>query len=838
MQHLSFRPGTRCFSSIVSLFIALLFIAPATLLPAQTPAQTPATLASGVLQKAPPNPRFLEHLNARAQGQAAKATTQQGHAMGLIPSTIDFSHLKSRPAPAMQPNTALPSSYDLRTYNRVTPVGDQGQCGACWDFATYGSVESALLPAQTRSFSENNLKDLDGFDQAACVPGGDQTGCGTCSGGNWQMSSAYLARWSGPINSSDDPYNPTSINTSPANLTTQKHLQNMYVLPPRASSTDNATLKNAVMTYGGLYTTMYMDESSPYFSSNDFSYYYNVPYNYTNHAVTLVGWDDNYSASNFGIPPPGNGAWLIKNSWGTYFANQGYFWISYYDTSYAVEESVAFADSELATNYDQQYQYDPLGWVGNWGYGTPTSWFANVFTATQNQQLKAVATYVVSSSSSYVVKIYTGVSGSPTSGTLAATTSGTFSMAGYNTVVLPGSVALSAGQAFSVVMELTTPGYNYPVPIEAADDNYSSKATASPGQSYISYDGASWSDTTNSDPTMNVSLHAFASASSSVPTASLSATTLAFGNVAVNTESLYQGVTLTNTGGGPLSIGSVALTGTNKAQYLISSNYCPASLAAGANCTIHLHFWPTATGAASAALTITDNAAGSPHSVTLTGTGIPQTTVSLSTTSLAFGNVTVNTESVYQGFTLTNTGASAVTFSSVALTGTNKTQFLISGNTCLGSLAAGANCIVHLHFYPKVTGAATAALTVTDNATGSPQSVSLTGTATAPPTVSLSTATLAFGNVAVNTESVYQGFTVTNTGTSPVTFSSVALTGTNKSQFLISGNTCLWNLAAGANCIVHLHFWPTVTGAASAALTITDNATGSPQSVTLTGTGK
>ena len=726
MQHLSFRPGTCSFSSSVSLIIALVFLASAATLPAQTVANDSS--ASGVLLKAPANPRFAEHLNARAQGQAAKVTTQRGHAMGLIPATIDFSHLKAQPAPAMQSATALPSSYDLRTYNRVTPVEDQGQCGACWDFATYGSVESALLPAETHSFSENNLKDLDGFDQTACVAGGDQTECGTCSGGNWQMSSAYLARWSGPINSSDDPYNPTSTNTSPSGLTTQKHLQNVYVFPGRASSTDNATLKNAVMTYGGLYTTMYMVESAPYLSANNISYYYNGANGGSNHAITLVGWDDNYSASNFGTTPPGNGAWLIKNSWGTDFGQAGYFWISYYDTVYATEESVAFSDNESTTNYDQQYQYDPLGWVWNYGYGSPTAWFANVFTASENQQLKAVATYVTSSSSPYVVSIYTGVSGSPTSGTLAATTSGTFSMAGYNTLVLPGSVALSAGQKFSVVMELTTPGYDYPIPVEVAEDNYSSKATASPGQSYISYDGASWSDTTSSYSTMNVSLHAFASASSSVPTVSLSPTSLAFGNVPVNTESVYQGFTLTNTGGSPLAISSVALTGTNKTQFLISGNTCPASLAAGANCIVHLHFYPTATGAATAALSITDNAAGSPQSVTLTGTATPPAAVSLSTTSLAFGNVPVNTESVYQGFTLTNTGGSPLTFTGVALTGTNKTQFLISGNTCLGSLAAGANCIVHLHFYPTVTGAATAALTVTDNATGSPQSVALTGT--------------------------------------------------------------------------------------------------------------
>ena len=318
----------------------------------------------------------------------------------------------------------------------------------------------------------------------------------------------------------------------------------------------------------------------------------------------------------------------------------------------------------------------------------------------------------------------------------------------------------------------------------------------------------------------------------------LSTPSIAFGNQTVNTESVYQGVTVTNTGGSAVAISNIALTGTNPAQFVISSNYCPASLAAGANCIIHLHFYPQVTGAASAALTFTDNATGSPQSVALTGTALTPAAVSLSATSLAFGSVTVKTESVYQGVTLTNTGGSPLTISSIALTGTNAAQFTISSNYCPASLAAGANCIIHLHFYPQVTGAASAALTFADSATGSPQSVALTGTALTPAAVSLSATSLAFGGVTVKTESVYQGVTLTNTGGSPLSISSVALTGANKAQFLISSNYCPPSLAAGANCVIHLHFYPQVTGAAVAALTITDNATGSPQSVTLTGTGK
>jgi phosphatidylserine synthase len=332
----------------------------------------------------------------------------------------------------------------------------------------------------------------------------------------------------------------------------------------------------------------------------------------------------------------------------------------------------------------------------------------------------------------------------------------------------------------------------------------------------------------------SISLTGTATTSAAV---SLSTVSIAFGNQTVNTESAAQIVTLTNTGAGKLSISGVALTGTNKAQFLISANYCPASLAAGANCVLHVRFYPQVAGAATAALTITDSASGSPQPVSLTGTATTPGAVFLSTASIAFGNQTVNTESAAQVVTLTNTGAGKLSISGVALTGMNKAQFLVSANYCPASLVGGANCILHVRFYPQVAGAATAALTITDSASGSPQSVSLTGTATTPGAVSLSTSSIAFGNQTVNTESAAQVVTLTNTGGSVLSTSGVALTGTNNAQFLISANYCPASLAAGANCVLHVRFYPKAAGAATAALTITDNASGSPQSVSLTGTG-
>ena len=235
----------------------------------------------------------------------------------------------------------LPTSYDLRTQGKLTPVKNQGSCGSCWTFATYGSLESSLLPGETNDFSENHLKNTHGFDW------------GYCDGGNGDMSTAYLARWSGPVNEADDPYNASS-GTSPSGLSPRKHVQNVYMIPARSSSSDNDNLKNAVMNYGAVHVSMRWEgatgSSSAYWNNATYAYYYNGS-SATNHAVAIVGWDDNYPATNFSTVPAGNGAFIIRNSWGSGWGDAGYFYISYYDSKLASNRELFFperrADNEL-----------------------------------------------------------------------------------------------------------------------------------------------------------------------------------------------------------------------------------------------------------------------------------------------------------------------------------------------------------------------------------------------------------------------------------------------------------------------------------------------------------
>jgi M6 family metalloprotease-like protein len=313
----------------------------------------------------------------------------------------------------------------------------------------------------------------------------------------------------------------------------------------------------------------------------------------------------------------------------------------------------------------------------------------------------------------------------------------------------------------------------------------------------------------------------------------LSPVNVAFNTQAVGTTSAAQTVTLTNTGNAALTITNIAIAGNSPSSFNQNSA-CGSTLNAGASCNISVTFQPASLGSQSAALTITDNAAGSPNTVTLSGTGSGTPVASLNTSVLAFSPQTVGTSSAAQTVTLKNTGTATLTIASVAITGANASQF---GDTsgCGGSLNAGASCNISVTFQPTSLGSQSAALTITDNAAGSPHTVTLSGTGSGTPVASLNTSVLAFSPQTVGTSSAAQTVTLKNTGTAALTIASVAITGANASQF---GDTsgCGGSLNAGASCNISVTFQPTSLGSHSAALTITDNAAGSPQSVSLSGT--
>jgi len=354
------------------------------------------------------------------------------------------------------------------------------------------------------------MKNLAGFDL-------------TCEdGGNQQMATAYLARWggsmqSGPVTTACDPFNQDSCaDTSLSSV--QQHVQNVLFLPYRTSATDNNNIKWALENYGSVYATMYIDSNSSNYNSNTAAWYYRGSPTLDDHAVTIVGWNDSYPASNFASHPPGPGAFIVKNSWGTNWGQNGFFYVSYYDTQFATSnvingqqwaEPPTVFTAQPTTNYNTNYQYDPLGWVSSVGEGGSTAWGANVFTATSNQSLSAVSLYAGSVSTSYAIYVYTNPTTGPVGVTAYTGPTGTIALPGYYTIPLNTTVPLTAGQKFSVVIEITTPGSNEPIPVEITEPGYST-ATGQPGQGYLSANGTSWTDATEVETNMSICIKAFA----------------------------------------------------------------------------------------------------------------------------------------------------------------------------------------------------------------------------------------------------------------------------------------------------------------------------------------
>ena len=320
------------------------------------------------------------------------------------------------------------------------------------------------------------------------------------------------------------------------------------------------------------------------------------------------------------------------------------------------------------------------------------------------------------------------------------------------------------------------------------------------------------------------------------PTVSLSSASLTFASQTLNTTSGSQSVTLTNTGNAALSITSIGLAGTNGGDFAQTNN-CGTSVAANnGSCTVSVTFTPTSTGIRTAAVTIIDNAPGSPHSINLSGTSAGTPAVILSSTGLTFASQTLNTTSAAQTVTVTNTGSGALTITSLGVTGANGGDFAQTNNC--GSSVTGNNgsCMINVTFKPTAAGTRMAAVTITDSAAGSPQSITLTGTGASSSggsTVVLTPSSFNFGTAAVGTTGTTADVNIKNAGTSSLTINSVTVTG----DFTLNNFCGNAVLSPGFDCDVWVTFMPKAPGNRSGTVIFSTTAPDSPHIATLTGTG-
>lgn len=366
----------------------------------------------------------------------------------------------------------IPSKYDLRELGQVSPVKNQGDGGNCWAFSTLAALESSILKATnvTYDLSEDNMKNLMSFYSSY------GWAMETNDGGYDRMGIGYLTGWLGPVNESDDPYDGKSI-LSPL-LTSFIHVQNIVFLT-RDNYTDNNAIKKAVMEYGAVSTSLYW--SGSYLKGKN--YYYKSTEG-ANHAVVIVGWDDDYDKSNFKNTPKGNGAWIIKNSHGLSSGDDGYVYVSYYDTVFAQPGryvSYAFVLND-SIKYDKIYQYDVQGRTDFFLNATSTVWYKTKFNSTSDEYLAGVSTYF-QKETSWDLLIYVN-------DVLKLTKSGKSSPS-YSTIDLGEFISLKKGDTFEIVFKITVDG-DAGVPI--SEPISLNQETFTEDISFISYDGKNWVD--------------------------------------------------------------------------------------------------------------------------------------------------------------------------------------------------------------------------------------------------------------------------------------------------------------------------------------------------------
>ena len=311
-----------------------------------------------------------------------------------------------------------------------------------------------------------------------------------------------------------------------------------------------------------------------------------------------------------------------------------------------------------------------------------------------------------------------------------------------------------------------------------------------------------------------------------------------FGGVTVGQSSNSKLVTLTNAGDQALSLNFIGVAGADPSDFAATANCSlPTVLAPNATCTVSVVFSPSAAGPRQASLAATDNAPGSPQSIPLSGTGAsPLPAVTLTPGSLTFASTTQGSASPAQNVTVTNSGAATLHISSVLPGGANPGDFQVT-NTCSGAFPVSSTCSITVTFSPLGAGQRTGTITINDDAPDSPQSVQLTGTGAAPPpgtpTVRLTPSSISFGTVTQGSAVAAQVITLTNSGTGPLHIISVTTGGTNATDFSLTNNCSAPFYAVGATCTIGVSLSPIATGARAAFITIADDASNSPQTISL-----
>ncbi|MEE1219981.1 MAG: lectin like domain-containing protein [Ruminococcus sp.] len=424
--------------------------------------------------------------------------------------------VKSDSTPRLKTRSILPQKYSLIEQGEVSLVKDQSPYGTCWAFSALASMESSLIKKGNATpnvdLSEKHLiyfscNNPDNNSDKSLFGGADEKSSRGYSpfsiGSDSRSAATTLMRRYGAIDENIVPYefDSSEIHIDDSFRTMGDiYLKNYIELPSTAiKTTDKSTgkitsqkladeaefnnslntIKSTIYNTGAVFCAYYCSDSMAGYQSDDKywnkatnSYYFDASYKTdssdngfrsVDHGVTIVGWDDNYSKENFTITPPNNGAWIVKNSWGSNWGNDGYFYLSYYDlslddiASFEAENATYSADGKTIHEYDNIYQYDGAGF-GNAYMSLPTHECvgANFFTARNNETIKAISTYTMVENSTISYEVYTNPASKtdPTTGKLADSGTINCKYSGYYTIDLNTPVKLNKGDTYAVTIKI------------------------------------------------------------------------------------------------------------------------------------------------------------------------------------------------------------------------------------------------------------------------------------------------------------------------------------------------------------------------------------------------
>ncbi len=444
-----------------------------------------SSIAQKEASRAPMDSQFIQYAE-KSRKKSAEAEDNQ-YSTGYFPSPAKL-HFNEFADETMRKKSIeqLPESYDLRDFGYVTSVKDQNPLGSCWTFSSIGAIESRWIQLGGYSkysvdLSEENMATCHGFE------------FGIDDGGNDMIAAAYLTRLAGPATEASDPYSKNPNAQCPNfRVDIPQYVPTVLWLPK-----DVDIVKKAILDFGAVTSSIHVDQH-PFFagqllsmSEQNYTFYYGGT-NPVNHGVLIVGWDDDISVTG-GSSSPGNstGAWIVKNSWGDEWADDGYFYVSYKDTRFLSSVSL-FPERIEKSEVDTMYMFDKLGMTTSYGFRNEEAYGLAKYEAPSENFINKVGTFVNTSGSVVDVEIYDDFDGDTLTNLLASSEQNFCKFPGYYTIDIPTIVSGD----FYVKVKYYTPGYSYPIPAEAEisfqGEDYALPELQDSGYFWISEEADEW----------------------------------------------------------------------------------------------------------------------------------------------------------------------------------------------------------------------------------------------------------------------------------------------------------------------------------------------------------